>query len=525
MMRFCLATTVIVGLIVSAVSITPLKAAEPDPAQLYNANCAACHGGDRLGAIGPALLPENLRRLRSKSATGVITKGRPSTQMPPFEEILNADEIQTLVKYIFTPLDRVPVWGKAETEASRIIHIDPAILPDKPTHSSDQMNLFTVVEAGDHHVTILDGDSFESIWRFESRFALHGGAKYSPDGRFVYLGSRDGWVSKYDLYSLQIVAEVRAGINTRNIAISGDGKYVAVGNTLPNSLVFLNADDLSVVKYIEVKGKDGTPSRVSAVYTAPPRMSFIAALKDVTEIWELSYDPEAEPIYGNFVHSYRKDHVEAVIVDTQPFGVKRIEVGDYLDDFFFDQAYTDVMGAARNAKKGMVFNLDARRKIADLELTSMPHLGSGITFVYQGRQVMATPHLKEGMISVIDMDNWKTVKKIKTLGPGFFMRSHDNTPYAWADVFFGPHKDAMHVIDKRTLEIVKTLRPEPGKVAAHVEFTQDGKFALVSIWDKEGALVIYDAATFEEVKRIPMNKPVGKYNVFNKITYSRGTSH
>ena len=67
--------------------------------------------------------------------------------------------------------------------------------------------------------------------------------------------------------------------------------------------------------------------------------------------------------------------------------------------------------------------------------------------------------------------------------------------------------------------------PAPGKTAAHVEFTRDGRYALLSIWDPEGAVVIYDAATLEEVKRIPMNKPSGKYNVYNKITRSAGTSH
>ncbi len=39
-----------------------------------------------------------------------------------------------------------------------------------------------------------------------------------------------------------------------------------------------------------------------------------------------------------------------------------------------------------------------------------------------------------------------------------------------------------------------------------------------------GGLVVYDATTLEEVKRIPMKKPSGKYNVYNKITLSRGTS-
>jgi hypothetical protein len=105
------------------------------------------------------------------------------------------------------------------------------------------------------------------------------------------------------------------------------------------------------------------------------------------------------------------------------------------------------------------------------------------------------------------------------------MRSHEKTPYAWVDVFFGPNRDAIHVIDKRTLEIVKTLRPAPGKTAAHIEFTKNGDYALASIWEMDGALVVYDAVTLEEVKRIPMVKPSGKYNVYNKITLSSGTSH
>lgn len=91
--------------------------------------------------------------------------------------------------------------------------------------------------------------------------------------------------------------------------------------------------------------------------------------------------------------------------------------------------------------------------------------------------------------------------------------------------FFGPDKDAVHVIDKATLEIIKTLRPAPGKTAAHVEFDRYGRYVLLSIWDMDGAVVVYDSKTLEEVKRIPMKKPSGKYNVYNKIYRSRGTSH
>ena len=64
-----------------------------------------------------------------------------------------------------------------------------------------------VVEGGDHHVSLVDGDRFEVIHRFASRYALHGGPKFTPDGRFVFFGSRDGWITKYDLWNLTVVAE------------------------------------------------------------------------------------------------------------------------------------------------------------------------------------------------------------------------------------------------------------------------------------------------------------------------------
>ena len=46
--------------------------------------------------------------------------------------------------------------------------------------------MFVVVESGDHHVSILDGDKLEPMYRFQSRYALHGGPKFTPDGRYVF---------------------------------------------------------------------------------------------------------------------------------------------------------------------------------------------------------------------------------------------------------------------------------------------------------------------------------------------------
>lgn len=506
-----------------AVPVAVTAAEQSEAERLYKDNCAECHGVARLGGMGPALLPENLGRLRKEGAVGVIAKGRPATQMPGFGETLTGEQIEALAALIYTPLPEHPTWGMEQIAASRIQHVDPATLPAAPAYAADPLNLFVVVEGGDHHMTVLDGDRFEPLARFPTRFALHGGAKFSPDGRFTYLASRDGWIAKYDLYSLRLVAEVRAGINTRNIAISGDGRFLAVANYLPHSLVLLDAADLNPVTIIPAKSLQGASSRVSAVYAANPRGSFIVALKDVAEMWEVSWQDEPPARFAGFVHSFEKGHMEGA--ETGRFPVRRIELSNPLDDFFFDQSYRHVFGASRDGSHATVVHMDVGREIAEVPLPGMPHLGSGITFDYRGRRVLATPHLKEGKVSVIDMKSWEVVKVIDTLGPGFFMRSHENSPYAWVDVFFGPNRDAVHVIDKRTLEIVKTLRPAPGKTAAHVEFTRDGRYALLSIWEMDGAIVVYDAETLEEVKRIPFVKPVGKYNVWNKITRDEGTSH
>lgn len=511
-----------IALIILLVSGPP-AASEPNVGELYAEHCAACHGADRLGGTGPALLPESLGRMMGPRTAAVIAEGRNATQMPAFGSVLAKAEIDALASYIAAPLAKTPVWGKREIAESRVIHSEPEAL-SAPRHNADPMNLFVVVETGDHHATILDGDRFEPLTRFPTRFALHGGPKFSPDGRFVYFMSRDGWVTKYDLWSLSVIAEVRAGINSRNIALSKNGKHLAVANYLPHSLVILSSEDLSVQKIFEVKDRKGNSSRVSAVYQAQPRDSFIAALKDVSEIWEIATDPAAPPVYAGLVHSHESGMTEALLPSQGLFALRRIEVPEPLDDFFFDPPYRHLVGSSRNGR-AIVVNLNVGRDIKHLDLPGLPHLGSGIAWQWNGRQVLATPHLKAAAVSVLDLRDWSVLKVIKTHGPGFFMRSHEKSQYAWTDGMLGPKKDTMAIIDLRTLEIVRTVTPAPGKTAAHVEFDKTGRHALVSVWEKEGALVVYDAATFAEVKRIPMSRPSGKYNVWNKINFSSGTSH
>ncbi len=512
------------GLATAVALLASPATAGPDPVALFSDHCASCHAETRLGLTGPALIPEALGRIKGEALEEIIAGGRVATQMPAFAGDLTAEEIAALAAYIGEPLAERPDWQPADIAATRGMRGDYVPAP-APVFTADPMNITLVVETGDHHVSVLDGDTFAVLDRFPTPFAVHGGPKFSPDGRHVFIMSRDGWVQKYDIWSLHEVGRVRAGLNSRNIAMSHDGKWLAVANYLPNTLTLLSTDDLSVAKVLDVAGRDGTPSRVSAVYQAPDRKSFVLALKDVPEIWEIATDPGAGPFHEGFVHSHEAGMEESLAAEKGLFARRRIVIGAPIDDFFFDPGYRNLIGTNREGDKGVVVNLDVGREVAELPLPGMPHLGSGISWMRDGRRVMAAPHLREGVLSVIDMGTWEVVKTIPTEGPGFFLRSHDTSPYFWADVFFGPNKDAMHVIDKETLEIVRTLRPAPGKTVAHVEFTKDGAYALVSVWEDDGAVIVYDAKTLEEVKRLPMRKPSGKYNVWNKITFEDGTSH
>ncbi|MBL9050757.1 MAG: c-type cytochrome [Tabrizicola sp.] len=498
--------------------------AKPDGAAIYADLCASCHAETRLGGKGPALIPESLGRLKGEKLAAVISDGRAMTQMPGFAATLSPEDIAAVADYIAAPLAETPVWGEAEIMATRSLRDDytPAAAP---VFAADPMNVTLVVETGDSHVSVLDGDTFDVLDRFETPFAVHGGPKFSSDGRFVFIMSRDGWVQKYDLWSLSEVGRVRAGLNSRNIAMSSDGKWLAVANYLPKTLTILNAEDLSVAKVFEVTGRKGEPSRVAAVYQAPERGTFVLALKDVPEIWEVAFTEDGGPYTEGFVHSSEAGVEEALGVEKGLFARRRIEVSAPLDDFFFSPDYRELIGANREGETGVVVNLDVGREIASLPLPGMPHLGSGISWERNGHRVVAIPHLNEPRISVIDMEDWSLVKVIETSGPGFFLRSHAGTPYLWADVFTGEHKGEMHIIDKQSLEVVKVLTPEPGKTVAHTEFTRNGKHALVSIWEMDGAVIVFDAATLAEVKRLPMVKPSGKYNVWNKITFEDGTSH
>ncbi|MDH5369148.1 MAG: cytochrome c, partial [Gammaproteobacteria bacterium] len=107
------------GVIAALLLVAHLVYASPSNTdKLYQQHCASCHAATRLGGMGPALLPENLKRLRKTKAIKVISNGRAATQMPAFAKKLTKDEIEALAEYVYTPLAKIPKWGIDEIKKS-----------------------------------------------------------------------------------------------------------------------------------------------------------------------------------------------------------------------------------------------------------------------------------------------------------------------------------------------------------------------------------------------------------------------
>ena len=72
---------------------------EIDPEAIFADRCARCHGADRSGGRGPALLPERLTKDAASYET-IIANG--SGGMPSFSSKLTSEEINALVEFILS---------------------------------------------------------------------------------------------------------------------------------------------------------------------------------------------------------------------------------------------------------------------------------------------------------------------------------------------------------------------------------------------------------------------------------------
>lgn len=372
-----------------------------------------------------------------------------------------------------------------EPHAQENIYITPTTELYEEIGSWDVRDLMVVVERDRQSLLLIDSKRHVPVGRIEQVGYQPHTNVFSPDGTYNYLISRDGWVTKTNLQTLETEAYVRVGKNSRGTALTDDGTYLVIGNYEPRSIVVLRADTLEIVTEIPLETvRDGAviTSRAGALVESGTQV--IVALKDLNSVWVLETANDDIRIVQQFEHVGGADSV--------------------LHDGYLtpDGAYFIV--AAQDANVVWVLDTETMTEVARVPTGKQPHTGPGATWEH----VTFVPSLGEGMITAIDTNTWQPLKYIPTGGPGLFVRHSPlpEYPYIWADVAFGEQEDEIAIIDARSLEVVETLVPMEGKRSIHPEFTHDGKYVYVLVWlgDK---IFVYDADTFDVVTTIDATTP------------------
>lgn len=485
--------------------------------QLYADNCAVCHGADRGGYIGPALNSDETTLTREQISARIIEGGATTLmpQHPSWPGKFSRKKIALLASLIAERPKQSMTWGLHDIRSSLEVFVaDESTLPTRPTYPIDNLDDLMAVmargrfAAGDEaKVVFFDGNTNKKIGQVATGFAPHLMDFHPKQERWAYVRDDIGYIHKIDLYSLKVVRKIRAGLNGTSLAVSRDGRYLATGSYVPNTVVILDATSLEPVKLMELSGIDPDGKMVesdSGMITSTPYADiFVIALEQAGQVWIMELNKPGMPV------------------------TKITDVGRHLHDAFLTPDGRHVVISSYDDNINAVIDLDKKRIVKKIPAGCQPHLGSGAVVRSQGRLLGIGTNIgaypcKSHEVTVFDMESFEVVKRIPVLGPTESPAAHPNAPYIVVDIVgTGPSARKIQFIDKETLNVAKTLTVAGILGHSHFpEYTARGDYLYIStgvggdrIAGYDGdQLLIYDAHTLKQVKTESMEVPAGVFS-------------
>ncbi len=520
------------------VDSTPVFDTDTDPRfdiskQVYFNNCAGCHGLYRFGATGPDIGAARSQDIGTDGLGAILRYGTPKG-MGNFGQtgILSDEEITNLAAYLQLPPPDAPElpWEDIVTSWDLIVPVDerPTEPPLRNGEPINWQNYTGVILRDAGQVAIFDGDTNEEIVRLSTGFAVHI-LRSSSSGRYFYAIGRDGLVTMIDLWTLvpTIVANVKGCHDARSVEASKypgyEDVYIIEGCYWPPQYVVydgltLEPKQLVDLPMVDIDGATLIENRVASIVASHNGPVWVVSLKEAGIVGIVDYSDPEFPI------------------------VSEIHVAKFLHDGGFDHTGNYFLVAANASNKMVVIDLKNQTLAAEIVTGAVPHPGRGVNWidpVYGW--VNATPHIGEGKVTVYDADPtnntnpdappWQIVREITLPSSGsLFIKSHPASPWVLVDMTLsatGFEKDIC-AISKETGALANNLAvsvdPDGdgcftvatnGK-AVHMEFNMDGSEVWVSDWDPDGAVIVLDSTTLEEIRRFTgLPTPTGKFNVYN----------
>ncbi|MCK5661942.1 MAG: hypothetical protein KAI17_00580, partial [Thiotrichaceae bacterium] len=309
---------------------------------------------------------------------------------------------------------------------------------------------------------------------------------------YVFITSKDGWISKYNLKTGMPEIKVRVGLRTANSALSGDSRFLMAGNQQPADLVFLKPDDLSVVKIVPVQNRKGILSPVTAVRNAGELHGFIVVPKNFPQIWKVSYlDPPPIGFGDGWNHDYRclKDHMDKPL-----FPIKRLTIGYNLTDFYIDENNIYLIGHNADGE-GIIFDLDLSRIVSQLDVSSInPDL---IWEADDKSQLAIVNHDKSSLsfyTNTSHLGKWSKEADID-VGHVTAIAACPQSETIW----IGGENGKIQIINKYSQAVAKTLQSGQRRIK-RMSCSLDSKFMFVKTGEDKKILLVYDNQTYKVIR-------------------------
>lgn len=498
--------------------ITLSDAAFERAGEIYFDRCAGCHGTLRNGATGPSLEPERSRTLGTAALEATLRNGRPGG-MPAWGQagLLSGEEIELMARFLQMDPPDPPARPLPAIRESWDLRIPVEARPTAPETARDWENFIGVILRDAGKVAVMDGDTRKLVKIVDTGFAVHI-LRSSSSGRYYYAVGRDGRITLIDLWPEEpvIVAQVQGCVDARSVDGSKfegyEDRYLIEGCYWPPQFVVYDGLTLEPLRVTDVKGKavdTGEPLeevRVAAIVASHYDPVWVLALKESGHVGIVDYSEPGFPLEA------------------------KIPAQRFLHDGGWDHTGRYFLVAANMRDEMAVVDVKEQELVTTFETGTKPHPGRGANWKDpEFGWVNATVHLGEGLLTVYGADPanhpehaWKPVRKVELPGTGsLFLKTHPESPWVWMDMPLNDDPAGARkvcVYSKAEGAIHDCWEVADHGQAVHFEYTKDGSEVWVSVWDKEGELVVYDDRTLEEIDRITgdwLVTPTGKFNVHN----------
>ncbi len=342
-----------------------------------------------------------------------------------------------------------------------------------------------------HQLIIYDTITSTVVFRSKSSDTLITRPLVSSNKQFAYFINQDGWLSQFDIQLFSTTRQIRVGLNPRALALSADDRYLIVANQQPPSFVILDRQTLTPLALKTLNKKNSTIT-ISAIITAPARESFVARIDRTSngitthEIREVILKDNPLPVYNGPMHDYRMG--EGIAKQPHEFPVSKIQINDcgshhnmvdINDWMIYSSTGFVIIHCAKHLK---IWQLDARRQIAEMDLGIQPRLSAAIFWNSKQKLLLAIPAQDKAKISVINANNWKIIKTIKLKGITKLIASQQNSEYIWLSTQDDKNHPVIQIIDKNTLNLIKTINLAPtNSPIAFIQFDHSGKQVFIGL--------------------------------------------